>query len=461
MLIPFRYCLLCFRRYGLFVFIIFVAVSAILNFYLDKSRLYIHSTVPTPKADEQVAVGKLLSEEYGVKDSSMSKIPSEAEFRHKYIRDKVERLSKKIKDSNLVKLMYVKRMETPNYDVHIFYYPWYRSIQYDGKWKHWNHEYIPNWKKDDIREYPTGRHKPPDDIGSNFYPTLGCYSSKNPEVIDIHMKQIREAGIGVLVVSWYPPEVEDSPDEFFLSLLDYASKYQLRIVPHFEPYEDRNIVNQRTYIKYFIDKYGQHESLHRMNVNGRRLPVFYIYDSYRIPSSDWKELFGEHGTLSIRGTEYDGVFFGLLVDTLHRYEIKKSRFDGFYTYFASNGFSYGSSWKNWQSLGKYAQEQKLLFSPSVGPGYIDTTVRPWNAANMKHRRHGHYYEVAWRAALSSQPSVISITSFNEWHEGTQIEPAEPKKTDLFNYFDYEPEGPYFYLNLTSYWVRKYSDNEVV
>ena len=27
--------------------------------------------------------------------------------------------------------------------------------------------------------------------------------------------------------------------------------------------------------------------------------------------------------------------------------------DGFYTYFASNGFSYGSTWKNWESLSRF------------------------------------------------------------------------------------------------------------
>lgn len=136
-------------------------------------------------------------------------------------------------------------------------------------------------------------------------------------------------------------------------------------------------------------------------------------------------------------------------------------FTGFYTYFASNGFSYGSSWKNWQSLAKFAKDQNLLFSPSVGPGYIDTTVRPWNFANTRHRRHGHYYEVAWRAALASQPNFISITSFNEWHEGTQIEPAEPKRTENFHYLDYEPEEPYFYLDLTNYWISKHFNKEIV
>lgn len=55
-----------------------------------------------------------------------------------------------------------------------------------------------------------------------------------------------------------------------------------------------------------------------------------MYDSYRLSSSDWKELLSEHGTLSIRGTEFDGVFLGLLVNMEHRFEIKKSRFDGMY-----------------------------------------------------------------------------------------------------------------------------------
>lgn len=43
--------------------------------------------------------------------------------------------------------------------------------------------------------------------GANFYPLLGCYSSKNPVTVGQHMKWIRQAGIGVLVISWYPPDL--------------------------------------------------------------------------------------------------------------------------------------------------------------------------------------------------------------------------------------------------------------
>jgi glycoprotein endo-alpha-1,2-mannosidase len=79
----------------------------------------------------------------------------------------------------------------------------------------------------------------------------------------------------------------------------------------------------------------------------------------------------------------DAIFLALLVEYKHRHDIKKAAFDGFYTYFASNGFSYGSSWKNWRSLAVYAYQNSLLFVPSVGPGYLDTRVRPWNGKSRR------------------------------------------------------------------------------
>ena len=96
----------------------------------------------------------------------------------------------------------------------------------------------------------------------------------------------------------------------------------------------------------------------------------------------------------MRDTILDGVFFGLLVEYKHRFDIKKAGFDGFYTYFASDGFTYGSSWKNWRSLTSFARKSSLLFVPSVGPGYVDTRVRAWNGRNTKKRRAGRYYEQA-------------------------------------------------------------------
>ncbi|XP_034940136.1 glycoprotein endo-alpha-1,2-mannosidase-like [Chelonus insularis] len=345
-----------------------------------------------------------------------------------------------------------------NYHVHIFYYPWYRSLSYDGYWKHWNHNYIPNWKKNDKKVYPVGTHQPPADIGTNFYPSLGCYSSNDPQVIDLHMKQLKETGVGVLVVSWIPPNLPDSTDSLMADLLDAAHRYSLKIAPHIEPYPGRNPINLIDHIKYLFERYASHPALHRVKKpkTGVLLPMIYIYDSYLFPPSAWWELLSERGNLTLRRTEFDAVYIGLLVDSQHRSQIKKSHFDGFYTYFAVNGFSYGSTWKNWKDLNKFANDNDLLFIPSVGPGYIDTQVRPWNAENIRYRRHGQYYEVAWKSAMNSGANIVSITSFNEWHEGTQIEPAKPVSNKDFTYLDYEPEGPNFYLNLTKWWIQQFS-----
>ena len=77
----------------------------------------------------------------------------------------------------------------------------------------------------------------------------------------------------------------------------------------------------------------------------------------------------------------------------------------------------------------------MLSSLSVGPGYDDTAIRPWNHHNAKHRDNGRYYEAMWEEALHARPSFVSITSYNEWGEGTQIEPAKViQKSDGYSKF---------------------------
>lgn len=135
-------------------------------------------------------------------------------------------------------------------------------------------------------------------------------------------------------------------------------------------------------------------------------------------------------------------------------------FDGFYTYFASDRFTYGSTVSNWASLASRARASGILFVPSVGPGYDDVQVRPWNAANTRDRKEGLYFERGFSTAVESHPDMISITSFNEWHEGTQIEEAIPKQTATRRYSDYTPAHSNFYLTLTRKWTSLYRQQKV-
>lgn len=90
----------------------------------------------------------------------------------------------------------LRQFPAPNYNIHAFYYTWYGNTQFDGKYIHWDHPLLPHWDSKVAAGYPRGRHSPPDDIGANFYPALGAYSSRDPSVIEAHMKQLRAGAIG-------------------------------------------------------------------------------------------------------------------------------------------------------------------------------------------------------------------------------------------------------------------------
>ena len=76
--------------------------------------------------------------------------------------------------------------------------------------------------------------------------------------------------------------------------------------------------------------------------------------------------------------------------------------------------------------------------------------------NTRLRKRGLYYETAWRTAVDLDAKIISITSFNEWHEGTQIEPAIPMKSDDgYEYKSYLPDLPSCYLDITKKWTEKF------
>jgi glycosyl hydrolase family 99 len=57
----------------------------------------------------------------------------------------------------------------------------------------------------------------------------------------------------------------------------------------------------------------------------------------------------------------------------------------------------------------------------VGPGY--DAQRATGDVRIKPRRNGRTYDSMWRAAIAAGADRITITSYNEWQEGTQIEPA--------------------------------------
>ena len=158
---------------------------------------------------------------------------------------------------------------------------------------HWDHPYLANWDKTDKRSYPTGKHRPDlGDVGSNFFPQLGAYSSNDPAVVESHMGQIRRSGAGVIVFSWYPPESADPNgqpvDSLLPALLEAAQGHGLKVSLHIEPYQGRSIKTLKRDLEYVTKSYGDHPAFYKVKTQGGRYDM--MMTSYSQPTNTYANL---------------------------------------------------------------------------------------------------------------------------------------------------------------------------
>ena len=128
-----------------------------------------------------------------------------------------------------------------------------------------------------------------------------------------------------------------------------------------------------------------------------------------------------------------------------------AHFDGFYTYDFN---TYNGS--KFVRLCAQAHAMHLVCGPSVGPGYNGT--RAGETSGNRPRARGATYDRLWSAALAASPDLVTITSYNEWGEGTQIEPAQARP----GYASYDgawglsgAAAQTAYLARTAYWAARY------
>jgi glycoprotein endo-alpha-1,2-mannosidase len=236
-------------------------------------------------------------------------------------------------------------------------------------------------------------------------------------VLREQLLDMQRHGIGVAIVSWWGrPGVSagDSQgvvnDEFVGLAFQEADAVGMSIALHLEPYHGRDVGAVRDDVVYLRRRYGRHASW--QHIDGR--PVYYVYDSYHIHAADWALLLqpegrggrfnftlrappphkrghateGVVGSTGLAGIDddedaawasryTDGFFIGLWLDRQHGDDLVAGGFDGAYSYFATEGFSFGSTPANWRFMQEASEGAGLLFVPCVSPGYDDSKIRPW------------------------------------------------------------------------------------
>ena len=324
-----------------------------------------------------------------------------------------------------------------------FFYAWYGTPEVDGRWLHWDHSLLPHWTAEVRARFPpeSVRYVPPDDVHAAFYPLRGPYSSRDAAVLRAQFAEMRgRGGVDTAVVSWWGRPDGSSrgdsqgvvTDAVLRGILDAALGAGVAVALHLEPYEGRCVESLRLDLAYLADTYFAHPALARRptRLGDEAVPWLFVYDAYHIPAEEWARLLRPGGDVSVRGGALDAHFMGLWLAGADGEALDAGGFDGAYSYFATDGFSHGATSAHWPQMAAFLRARGMAFSPTVGPGYDDSRIRPWNTANRRAREAGAYYARMWEAALASGADEVSVTSWNEWGEGTQIEPAVARRVDV-------------------------------
>ena len=303
-----------------------------------------------------------------------------------------------------------------------FYYPWYGTEFSGDRNRHWG-------KWDAAKK---------DAPASLRWPVGGPYDSTDPAVVDRHMADFAKAGIDVPIVSWWGQG--DHSDKAMKVILDHAAKHGLKVTVYFEVVHGKppTIASAASDLNYLAKKYTSHPAWLRVGMR----PVIFLYGRAMGQLGGVKWVKALRSARSQTGVDWIAIADGIS----RRYG---ELFDGIHSYNTMGQYLKQPESK-WPDIARTHMTKSITFAKPKGhiacativPGYDDTKIRKPGAA--LDRADGRLYDAQWKVALETQPDWLLITSYNEWHEGSEIE-ASAELGDK-------------YIKATAAWTKKWRES---
>ena len=284
-----------------------------------------------------------------------------------------------------------------------FYYPWYGNPNVkggSGRWAHW--EGVDEGK----RRIATSTH----------YPLLGPYDSHDPALIDQHCAWAKQAGVDGFIVSWWGQGTFE--DRAMGRVLDGCHRAGLAATIYYETVPSPQTAESAAKdIVRVLRQYGKHRAW--LTVDGR--PVVFVYGRAvdELGLEAWRKVVRQIGK------DYEG---GAIIIGDRTDPVAAGVFDGIHTYNPAGALANKSAdevrrWARATYAGwvKTAGGLGRIAAVTVIPGYDDTKIR--KPGLRVERFEGALYRAQWEEAIAADPHWVLITSWNEWHEGSEIEPS--------------------------------------
>ena len=274
-----------------------------------------------------------------------------------------------------------------------FYYGWYATPQFSGHWAHWPE-------------------------GITDQPEIGPYDSHDPKVVENAVHQAKAAGITGLIVSWW--RKDDFQDQGMPVILAAAEKAGLKVSIYYEVAKPRQSPSPLATAEELVDllkRYANDPAW--LRAGGK--PVVFVYSRAlnELHLSAWAQVISRVKHSYSR----EVCFVGDEISTA-----ATKVFDGIHSY-NPTGQTAGLSIDGIRAWARTAYPKwvatagRRISCVTVIPGYDDTKLNRPAPRPTTSRHEGQTYRVLWEEALAAQPDWILITSWNEWHEGSEIEPS--------------------------------------
>ena len=300
-----------------------------------------------------------------------------------------------------------RRYSNVPHEVLAFYYGWFGNPR------------NPAWGKVDAAKHEI------DNVAR--FPAKGAYSSHDPAVVEWQIDQAKAGGITGFVVSWWGLSDWDKwHDDSLAMLLKCAEQKDFKVSIYWEraPGDGQGQIDGAINdISYVLKKYGKSKAF--LKVEGK--PVIFAYNRvtlFTMPVSSWPAI-----VQAIRKRAGDFVLLG---------DDQQSRgaylFDGIHSYGAnlpddlSKQLTAGKLGELHAWLANYytngvsiARQRDRISCLMVSPGFDARKAYKWDT--QTDRLDGQTYRTFWEEAIKANPDWIIITSWNEWGEGTEIEPS--------------------------------------
>jgi len=253
---------------------------------------------------------------------------------------------------------------------------------------------------------------------SDFPITL--YNSRDRETVVRHIAQAQEAGIDAFVVGWYGPQVEGNQTEPNLALmLEVADGTAFQVSVEFGPdspfiHSQQGVVDA---LRHVLQVHAQHPSF--LRVEGRPVIFFWRLDSIPLapgqtPLEAWQAIRDQVDP------SHEIIWIAEGVE-----EEYQQVFDGHHLYSIAWSQDVHATLGDWgYRIRRYNAQHRTdkLWVATVMPGYNDLKTGRADAF-VREREDGQFYRDTWQAAMESGADWVVITSWNEWVEGSQIEPS--------------------------------------